>query len=152
MKTHYLRIPSMLILAAGLVLSSGCGSSLPKTAPVGGRVTYNGKPVVSGTIVFQPAQGRPAMGDIQPDGTYKLTTFESGDGALLGKHRVTIEARNASKPPPMEGPDASNAPPKVEWLVPKKYSNADSSNLTAEVKSGQNNIDFDLPAEPGGSR
>ena len=59
----------MLILAAGLVLSSGCGSSLPKTAPVGGRVTYNGKPVVSGTIVFQPAQGRPAMGDIQPDGS-----------------------------------------------------------------------------------
>ena len=152
MKKHYFRVPCTLFVVAGLMLCSGCGPKLPKTATVGGRVTYNGKPVVSGTIVFQPAQGRPAMGEIQPDGTFKLTTFESGDGALLGKHRVTIEARNVRKPPPMEGAGASNIAPKVEWLVPRKYANSDSSNLIAEVKPGQNNIDFDLPSEPGGKR
>ncbi len=136
---------SVLLFAACLVSCLGCGPNRPATAPVHGRVTYNGRPVVAGTIVFQPTHGRPAMGEIQPDGSYKLTTFDAGDGALLGKHTVTIDARRNPKPPPMEGTEAAGPPPKVEWLVPQEYSNPNSSPLTAEVKSGKNTIDFNLP-------
>jgi len=39
------------------------------------------------------------MGTIEPDGSYRLTTFDSGDGALLGRHRVTIEATRIVRAP-----------------------------------------------------
>jgi hypothetical protein len=34
--------------------------------------------------------GKAAVGRIQPDGTYTLTTFEDADGAIVGEHWVTI--------------------------------------------------------------
>ncbi|NLF06672.1 MAG: hypothetical protein GX594_01660 [Pirellulaceae bacterium] len=127
-----------------MILFAGCGPSRPATAPVHGRVTYQGKPVVEGTIIFHPEKGRQSIGEIAPDGTYKLTTFEPGDGALLGKHRVSIEARRITE---TILPNGAYGPPKVEWLVPEKYSRLDGSTLTAEVKPGDNTIDFDLPAD-----
>jgi Protein of unknown function (DUF1559) len=63
----------------------GCAESRPKTAVVTGKVTYQGKPVPHGTITFVPANGPAATGEIRPDGSYTLTTFRDGDGALLGR-------------------------------------------------------------------
>ena len=34
----------------------------------------------------------------------------------------------------------------VEWLVPKEYSRPETSPLTAEVKRGNNTVDFDIPS------
>ena len=45
-------------------------------------------------------RGPSRPGALGPDGGYTLTTFRDGDGALLGKHRVTIEAKQVSGPPP----------------------------------------------------
>jgi len=137
-----------LVVAACMVACVGCGPSRPETAMVSGRVTYQGKSVVEGTIVFQPEQGRPAMGSLAADGSYTLTTFDPGDGALLGRHRVMIEARRITVPAlPGGAADESvgtYGPPKVEWLVPEKYSRLETTPLTAEVKEGENTIDFDL--------
>ncbi len=144
---------NLFATAAGLILLAGCGPSRPATAPVHGRVTYQGKPVVEGTIIFQPVKGRQSIGEIAPDGGYVLTTFEPGDGALLGRHKVTIEARRISQT--LAGDDldeegsAGYGPPVVTWLVPEKYSRPDSSPLTAEVKEGENTFDFDLPDDGG---
>ncbi|MBN1395137.1 MAG: hypothetical protein JW959_08945 [Pirellulales bacterium] len=104
-------------------------------------MTCHGKPIVEETIIFQPVKGRQSIGEIGPDGTCTPTTFEPGDGALLGRHRVSIEARRITE---TFLPDGAYGPPKVEWLVPEKYSSSYSSNLTAEVKKGDNKIDFDL--------
>jgi hypothetical protein len=130
-------------------------------APVSGRVTYDGKSVSQGRIMFYPASGRMAVGQLGPDGRYTLTTLKPGDGALLGSHRVAIEATRV-------GPGTYQAPKsleeelewsrkgapggkilvagKVEWLVPQKYSRAETSGLTTTVGSGPNEINFDLPA------
>ena len=75
-----------------LLLLGGCGSGLPERGKVTGKVTFNGKPVPEGTVTFYPQTGRSASGRIQPDGTYTLTTFDEGDGAIVGSHEVTIEA------------------------------------------------------------
>ncbi len=124
-----------------------------RTAPISGRVTYRGQPVVSGQIVFYPepfGTGRQAIGAIGPDGRYTLTTFDTGDGAVLGRHRVTIKSLRVSAGPPSaeeaaeqmrQGRDLG-----VEWLVPKKYSRPNTTPLMAEVKRGKNTIDFDLPS------
>jgi hypothetical protein len=138
------------LLGVGLVLITGCGPSRPETAPVNGHVTFQGKPVSTGQIMFQPEHGRPAIGTINPDGTYRLTTFQSDDGALPGRHRVTIEAKRITGP---KGRNNSAAeaelvvgPPQIEWLAPEIYAFLQSTPLTAEVKKGNNVIDFDLSA------
>jgi hypothetical protein len=136
-----------------LALLSGCGSKLPETAPVVGKVTMNGKPVSSGTIMFCPEKGRAATGQIGPDGTYSLTTFKPGDGALLGKHRVTIESVSGTRIQSfqelekLDREQGGQTPiTAVKWLVPKGYSQFDTTPLTAEVAPGKNTLDFNLPA------
>ena len=150
------KLLTLEVVACGLLMlvAGGCGPSRPATATVSGRVTFNGKPVAAGQIVFYPETGRPAMSAINADGRYHLTTFKSGDGAMLGRHRVTIEATRVSSGPTMPKTMeeemnghgfAPSGPPRVEWLAPVKYSNLQTSPLTAEVKSGENTINFDLP-------
>ncbi|MCD4728826.1 MAG: hypothetical protein K8R46_14300 [Pirellulales bacterium] len=141
---------ALAVAALCSVVCCGCGPSRPEIASVSGKVTYQGKPIASGRIGFHPEDGRrPAMAAIEPDGCYKLTTFDSKDGALLGKHRVTIKSTRTVGGLPLDGfnRDAKAAPaslPKLEWLVPEKYSQKDTTPLTAEVEEGENTIDFDL--------
>jgi len=141
--------PFLTLLAAGLCLATclGCGPKRPPTAVVSGHVTYAGKPLAVGRIMFWPQHGRPAMGEIGPDGGYRLTTFAHGDGALLGSCRVTIEAKQDAPPP--KGPNPDGLPPinVIKWLIPQSYSRQETSPLTAEVKAGENTINFDLPGE-----
>ncbi len=126
-------------------LVSGCGESLPKTVPVRGRVTWQGKPLPMGTVTFQPAESgpggplRPAVATIESDGTYQLSTFRTHDGASPGEYTVAI---HASTPPPME---AGSPPPK--WLVPPKYATPATSGLTATVPADASEelvLNFDL--------
>lgn len=126
----------LLLLAIAVV--TGCGPSRPETAEVSGRVTFQGKPVPEGRILFWPPSGRPAMAEIKSDGTYELTTFDAEDGAVIGTHRVTIKATRTV----FRNNDPSKAV--VEWLVPQNYENIDKSPLTAEVSPGKNTINFDL--------
>lgn len=137
----------------------GCGSDLPPTAKVQGIVTMGGKPVESGTITFYPRHGRPASGAIQPDGSYRLTTFKEGDGAILGQHKVAILATRVSGgaalksfEEEMRGVGSFNTPRKIEWLVPERYSRPETTPLTAEVADGPNVLDFNLPAASGGTK
>ena len=134
-----------LALAALLALSgAGCGakSEFPETFPVSGKVTYKGQPVTKGTVTFQPDQGQPATGAIQPDGTYQLSTFAEKDGALPGHHKVMIIANDAD-PNLMPGSSPGYKPPKD--LIPKKYNNRETSGLEATVSKDKTAYDFDLP-------
>ena len=56
--------------------------------------------------------GKPAWGNIQPDGTFRLTTHKNGDGALVGEHWVTI--MNSDEKLPKGVPEFSRL------VVPKK--------------------------------
>jgi hypothetical protein len=135
-------------------LAYGCGQKLPATAAVSGKVTVHGKPIAAGRIMFRPEKGRPAIGTIGAGGTYCLTTFRQDDGAVLGKHRVTIEAFEGA---PVKhaatfeeeirgtGTPAPAVRSTVQWIVPEKYAHPDTSPLTAEVKDGKNDVPFDLP-------
>src|SRR5262245_37566949 len=83
----------------------GCGTD-PGKPPLGrvhGRVTYNGKPLTHGSVTFTPvaggkggATGQIAAGQVGSDGSYALTTFEAGDGAILGQHVVTVQAHEGN--------------------------------------------------------
>jgi len=123
--------------------AAGCtqdGEPHPKTIAVKGRVTYLGRPLERGTISFLPDDGWPAIGEIQTDGSYSLSTFDKGDGAVLGHHRVAVSSSDGD-PTVMPG-SPGYKPPKE--LVPKKYTAAESSGLEATVGPELRELNFDL--------
>jgi len=87
------RLLVVIPLIAGVVgCSSGNGLNLAK---VSGKVTYDGEPVPGGEVLFMPdtekgTVGPPAAGTIAPDGTFLMSTQESGDGAIVGLHKVAV--------------------------------------------------------------
>ncbi len=133
----------------------GCGPRYPATVSVRGRITWEGEPVPDGRIAFWPADGRPALGELQPDGSYTLTSFHRGDGAVVGQYRVTIKATRihfdgSTAGIDTPGPDSASedrppGTPRIEWLVPPQYEDRATTPLTAEVRPGTNIIDFELP-------
>jgi hypothetical protein len=116
-------------------------------------VTYNGQPVTSGSVIFTPARdqakgsaSRVATGNIQPDGSYTLTTFDTGDGAVLGQHVVTIESREKTT---LTGPpiDPKTKRPKYvppPTTIPNKYGSPDKTPFRHTVEPGNNTFDFEL--------
>ena len=119
----------------------GCGSDdgRVETAPVTGKVTYNGDVVTTGTVMFTPTAGGPsATGEIEADGTFEMKTYDDGDGAAIGSHSVTITALDEGSGLPEE---AASEP---KLLIPRKFGNAKTSGLTATVNSGDNTVDFAL--------
>jgi hypothetical protein len=130
------KIPTMrtgaLLMIFALAACAGCGSAdshefTGETVPVKGKVTYKGKPLTRGEVVFEPdSAGREAHGEIQPDGRFELSTYKAGDGAVAGTHRVAV--RNTGK----------------NDAVPVKYKNASSSRTEVEVTAGKTEYVIDL--------
>ncbi len=112
----------------------GCGPGEVKLAsliPAKGKVTYKGQPLTQGIIRFEPdgGFGRMATGKLQADGTFVLSTYKEGDGVVAGVHKVFIT-----------DPEKSLAKDRVF----KKYTQAASSGLTADVSPERTEYPFDL--------
>lgn len=141
----------VVCLIAAIVGGCSDSSQLP-TAKVTGKVLHNGQPLTTGSISFQPEAGWPASGQLQSDGSFTLTTYHDGDGAIIGKHRVLINATSAVEE---AGPNVEPQAPMS--LVPEKYSSFSTSGLTADVTAnGENSFTFELegaaPARPSAAR
>jgi hypothetical protein len=98
-----MRIRTRLGLIAVACALHGCGPGNGLTmGRVSGLVTYNGQPVEFGEVLFLPDSdkgnnGVPSMGSIGKDGTFIMSTQESGDGVIAGYHKVGIRALDATK-------------------------------------------------------
>ena len=122
----------------------GCGPSLPAgarpTEPVTVTVTYNGQPVEGATVTFisQDADPVAAYGRTDAQGVAKMKTYVEGDGAVLGKHKVTINKTETTgggsemaaeprgiRPGRIEVPTIS--PRRSSILVPQKYNSPATS-------------------------
>lgn len=137
------------LLAVAIMVVVGCGapdtSDRPATTAAGGTVTYNGAPVEGASVTFVAEKGgKGAVGKTDAAGKFTLMTFEPGDGAVAGKYGVMVMKRTEQPEEEVEDPQAPAAPP-VEDLLPKKYGNATTSGLTAEVtEAGKNQFTFEL--------
>ena len=116
----------VLIVALLLLGAVGCG---PRLYSVRGKVTFpDGKPLTAGTVVFesQDEQNRiVARGEVQADGSYELSTYKPGDGALAGKYRVLVA--------PKSDPNAVDKPATPPPFDPR-YMDFKTSGLEIEVK------------------
>lgn len=135
---------STILLVLTFVICMGCGSSSPDTFEVEGVVRLDGKPLTSGVITFTPAEGRSATGFIQSDGTFTLKTFHDGDGALPGKHTVTVTP-GGSGPTAKPNFDSDRPALATNSPIPAKYGIPGVSGLEFEVKTDEaNHVEFDL--------
>ena len=135
------------LAAAAVLAAAGCGGG---KADVEGKVTFNGKPVVYGTVVVVGPDGIPKSGMIQPDGSYRVSGVPVGSARVAvtsprppgsetppKKRAMGRDALDEDKPPPEPPPPA---PPEVikNWVsLPEKYGDPSTSQLTLNVKSGQ---------------
>jgi hypothetical protein len=108
---------------------------LPPTAETSGTVTLDGQPLPGASIQFAPnvqkgTKGPTGVAFSDDQGHFEVTT--SGvRGALVGSHKVAVEARRKPKN------ETDTQPPS---LIPKKYNDPKTSGLTAEVKKDQKNV------------
>jgi hypothetical protein len=125
-----------------LLLLAGCGGS-EKIAPVSGRVTLNGQPLVNAAVVFQPIAtegnldpGAGSGGRTDSDGRYTLTLAgKTRNGATVGKHKVRITLIT-------ETDSADDRPTRVKQL-PAQFNRA--TKLEYEVPAGgTSTADFPL--------
>jgi hypothetical protein len=114
-------------VAAIVACGSGCKQT-PRVVPVAGKVLYNGKPLPFGSVMFQPDQGQAAVGDIQADGSFKLSSYGPDDGAVPGTHKVSVSCYEGHRPGKASGDSLG------KLLIPLKYTRFGSSGLTAEVQ------------------
>jgi hypothetical protein len=136
-----------------LFLLAGCGEPYP-TAPVSGRVTLDGKPLVHAAVMFSPVApegqnnpGPTSSGVTDDDGRYTLTTdITKSKGAVVGKHKVRItymapeadpndDRPKKSKPagPPIPARYNSKATP-LEWTVERGGTGSADFELTSDAK------------------
>ncbi len=127
----------IVVVSLLLVSTSGCGKKQQPVVPVSGTVLYNGKPLDSGSVVFQPKDGPPAHSKIQQDGTFRLSTHRDGDGAVLGEHAVQI---TCYEPPPTGQIET----PLGKSRIPRKYTSYETSGLKANVKPANEPLVFEL--------
>lgn len=137
------------VCALALVLVTGCNSN-PPVAPVSGIVTLDGEPLKFGTVMFQHTEGgQPAVGEIQSDGTFALSTFNPGDGAIVGSHLVRVACYTSQDPANAENVGDSLG----ELLIPRQYTIATTSSLTADVpEDGLSDLQLELEKGRRGRR
>jgi len=84
-----IRVTSAMALALLWMLPAGCG---PSTAEVSGKVTYNGKALTGGTIMFTPkaSQLNPGVASLDENGHYSLK-------APVGECYISVDNRGVGK-------------------------------------------------------
>jgi hypothetical protein len=115
----------------------GCGTDGPQRYRLQGTITYDGKPVPAGTIIFEPDSSQ------NNDGPQGLATihdgvFDSargGKGTVGGPHRVTILG--------CDGTSISETSPQGKPLFEPYIT-------TADLPKKNGKLDFDVPSAKAG--
>jgi len=147
--TNNIKQITALFACAGLLLISGCFGGNSDLGNVTGTIKVNGEPISNAAVTFMPVEGRASIGLTDAEGRYKMVYTVGQDGARIGKHKVFITTEVVKEP--AYGHQSGAADPVRQKgrkeLLPKNYSERNYTELTANVESGDNTIDFDLTVE-----
>jgi len=127
----------LLAVGATLGLLAGCSSSdSVKLFPVEGELKLNGQPLAGAQVVFHPQVGAvnvpPARAQTDASGRFKLTTFQTEDGAPAGTYSVTVEFF-----PLLRQHDEFVA---GRNILPPKYASPATTDLRIDVAKGPNKL------------
>lgn len=112
----------------------GCGPGRER-GTLTGTVTFQGRPVTDGEVIFSDNANAVFMtAQIQPDGTFEVTTAE-GKGIWAGKYRVAVAPRRVD---PEMGVSTQPAAIPRPSDIPPRYWRPETSGIEREVKEGEN--------------
>ncbi len=137
---------SLLACLASLtivVAIAGCGGEgNVELAPVTGTITQNGQPLANADVVFSPAgdvEASTSAGTTDENGKFELQYNDGRNGAVPGKHQVTITVGGPSSEEPAEGGGEEEMSVAVPMAEPVEY------YKEAEVSSsGENDFTFEV--------
>ena len=134
-----------------LLALAGCGKP-SRSVPAGGLVMLDGQPIAGAAVLFSPvAGGVPGRATTAEDGSFTLSTFDVGDGALVGVHRVGISKMDVTGFVATEdGLSGKLDGRQIEMrsVVPERYMNPATSGFEATVERGAaNRFEFALTSE-----
>ncbi len=149
MKTKHIFCTALMIAFSAIIV--GCGESENvEVFPARGIVKFDGKPMIGGgaiSLVPMVSQsGKNAGGIINADGTFVLTTYEDGDGAMTGSFRVIINQSTSQEPENGGDSDAAGkAPVKAVQtvtsadVIPTIYADPVSSPVEVRIEARELN-------------
>lgn len=116
-----------------LLTMCGCSDRLA-TYPVQGKVVFpSGSPVRVGSIEIRSKNHNiQARGTISRDGSFELSTYEPGDGAVEGKHDCVIVQMVMT-----EGIEGHR--PSTLGVIDRRYASYRTSGLSIEIKPTDEN-------------
>jgi hypothetical protein len=131
---------SLLGLAFIAIVTMGCAEAKPARAPVfpaKGTLTLKNQPAHGAIISFHPKTPLPAgvpspKANVGKDGSFSITTYDSGDGAPEGEYVATIIWNKL-----IQNGGESKIGPNV---IPPKYGRPDTSDLEIKIVSGNNSL------------
>lgn len=137
---------SVLTLLAGLALAGLAGCSSGKH-PVHGKIVWSdgtpAKELDGGLVIFESTTAPfCARGEIEGDGSFRLTTERPEDGVAPGPYRVLV-----SQPRPDD--DVRPRPP---LAMDERFEAFETSGLTYTVEAGKNEPVFKVERNKGRRR
>jgi hypothetical protein len=125
------------LASVAIFFLSGCPSSENRTPtfPVSGKLLVNGQ-VAAGARIALHAVSDPQLKGLEPhaivaaDGSFRLTTFRSNDGAPAGTYAITVKWPSPPKPGQEQGPD---------WLQ-GRYAHPENPARKVEIVAGDNDL------------
>lgn len=132
----------LIVLAAPLTL--GCGQDWKAdTHPASGRVSIDGQAAAGVLVQLHPVGNGPDERNSRPwalvqgDGTFTLSTYQSGDGAPAGEYAVTLT-----------WPDDPSVPSMTDRLG-SRYAEPARSPWKVAIREGENTLEpIEIPGPP----
>lgn len=129
-------------LLASVAFAAGCGGETRVDVyPTSGQVLHRGQPLANALVVLHDArpvaeqQGRPIpRATTDKEGKFQISSYGGADGAPVGEYKVTVFTQGGELE---EGEDPEGAKQEPD-LLRGRYSNPDTSGLTATIKPGEN--------------
>lgn len=127
------------VFLCGLVIGlfGGCsgGTSKGPTGNVSGTVTFDGQPVATGTVrLYSQKTGETGSGVLTEGGKFKFA-----EPLPVGSYQAIVVP--PQEPPPEVGKAYE---PKTYDNIPEKYRTELTTDITVEVKAGDNTITVEM--------
>jgi hypothetical protein len=131
----------LLLLILG---ASGCGLAYGGVGQVTGTVTFKGKPLTSGDVLFVSEDGKKHWAVLGPQGVYTIKNVPTG----LAKIAVVPRSRvpDGLMGTPGKGRAGKPRPANPYTDIPARYKSPEKSGLTYTVEPGRQT--FDIPLKP----
>jgi len=137
-----------LFAAIGLALAAVCVGGCGKRSGWGemtGKVTFQGKPLPAGRIVFvcQDADKTVISAEIR-DGVYYVSKIPAGRATVGITSSEPSGDATPGIPSPPPDPKAPPPPARSALAIPERYGSPETSGLAYDVAKGKQSKDFDL--------